>query len=153
MLTIKTFTRFGRPFLNVHFQPGSQWKWFFGTSWTPPILEISWHHTSCVTSCDHDQHLIWKCIHWQKDHFCIKSYHVTSVVNNVINPLISNTSGLHDMSSWNSQSNFEEKIWLLPWQEILMFTSIETRTKLCPDIMLWFYMYFSLFIFGHVLFV
>ena len=146
MLTIKTTTRYGRHFLNVYFPPSSQWKRFFGTSRTPQILEISWYYTSCVISQtryiplwkvgtrDRDDHLKWKCHHWQKYHFWTKSFNVTSITDDVVNPLIYYMSMLHGKSPWYSQSNLKEKIWLLPEQDVLNFTSIETGTKLCSGI-------------------
>ena len=146
MLTITT-ARYGRPFLNVHFQPSSQWKRFFGTSRTPEILEISRYYTSCFISRarwiplwtigthDHDNHLNWECQHWQKDHFWTKSYQVASVANNGFNPLIFCMSMLHDKSSWCSQSNSKENVWLLSWKETLKLTSIKTGTKLGRGIM------------------
>ena len=51
------------------------------------------------------------------------------------NPLNFDMSMLHDNSSCYSQSKLKEKIWILPLQEILKFTSIETGTKLCLGIM------------------
>ena len=150
MLTINTTTWYGRPFSNVRFQPSSQWKWFSSASGMPQIFEISWYYTSCIISLTwsiplwkvgtrgRDDHLKWKCPHWQKNHFWTKSYHVTSVPNNVFSPLIFDMSMLHNKSSWYSQPNLKEKIWLLTSQETLKFTSMETRTKLCCGIMSWF---------------
>ena len=147
MLTINTTAGCGRPFFSVHFQANSQWKRFFGNSWTPQILEIAWYYTSFIISLtwwiplwkvrtpDRDNYLKWERHHWQKDHFWTKSYHLTSVANNVVNPLILDMSILHNKSSWYWQSNLNERIWLLPWKETLILTSIETGTKLCRGVM------------------
>ena len=121
MLTINTTAGCGRPFFSVHFQANSQWKRFFGNSWTPQILEIAWYYTSFIISLtwwiplwkvrtpDRDNYLKWERHHWQKDHFWTKSYHLTSVAKNVVNPLILDMSILHNKSSWYWQSNFKWK--------------------------------------------
>ena len=88
---------------------------------------------------DRDDHSELERHHWEKDHFRTKKYHVTLVASNVANLLISDMSVLHDMSPWYSQTRLKEMIWLLPSQELLKFTSIDTDTKLCHGIMQWFY--------------
>ena len=50
----------------------------------------------------------WERHHWQKYHFWTKSYHVISVANSVVNPLISYMPLLHNMSLCYSQSNFKK---------------------------------------------
>ena len=62
-----------------------------------------------IGTSDRDDHLKWERHHWQKYHFWTKSYHVTSVTNNVVNPLNVDMSLLHDKSLWYSQSNLTEK--------------------------------------------
>ena len=104
----------------------------------PLVSDPSMHHGTCVThvpwcmsgslTCGDGENVpgipgacapailrIWQEAHWQKDHFwTIISYHVTSVANDVFNPLIFDMSMLHNKSSWYSQSNLKENIWLLP---------------------------------------
>ena len=82
-----------------------------------------------------DDHLKLERWHWDKDHFWTKSYHVTSVANDVANPLIFYMSMLHHMSPWYSQTHLKENIWVLAQQEILKFTSIDTGTKSYHGIM------------------
>ena len=60
---------------------------------------------------------------------------VTSVANNVANPLSFAMSLLHDKSSWYSQSNLKERYGFCLNKETLKFTSIDTVTKLCRGIM------------------
>ena len=85
-------------------------------SWNRVILHFMRHFSDMINTIinvgtrDHDDHLKWQRHHWQKDHLWLKSYHVTSVANIVVNPLIFDMSMLHDKSSWYSQSNLKEKI-------------------------------------------
>ena len=53
-----------------------------------------------VGTCDRDGHLKWERHHRQKVHFWTTLYHVISLANNVVNPLIFYMSLLHDKSSW-----------------------------------------------------
>ena len=53
---------------------------------------------SKVGTRDRDDPLKLERQHWEKDHFWTKSYQVTSVANNIVNPLIIDMSMLHDMS-------------------------------------------------------
>ena len=118
-------TQWGHPFLNAYSQSCGQWKWFFTTSRTPQIPEIVWYYTSCVISrtpqmplwkvgkLDRYDRLKWERRHWKKDHFWTKSYHVTSVANNVANPLVFDLPLFYETSSCYSQSMLKVKIWLL----------------------------------------
>ena len=117
------------------------------------ILHTSflWHH-KCHGTCDRDDHLKLERRRLEKDYFWTKSYHVTSVANNLTNLLIVDMSMLHDVSSWNSKTHLKEKIWFMPLKENLKFTSIDTGTKSYPGFMWWFYGYFYLFILDHVMF-
>ena len=83
------------------------------------ILHASfrWHH-QC--HCDKLAHVIvmitwiWNADTGKKDHFWTKLYRVTSIANNVANPLIFYMSIVHDMLPWYSQAHLIENIWFLP---------------------------------------
>ena len=99
---------------------------------------IKCHREKLKYVCRHD-HLKQDPQFRQKHHFWTKPYHVTPVAINVANPIIFYMSLLPDMSPWYSRGNLKERIWLLPRQEILKFTSREPGQNqaviLCNDCM------------------
>ena len=127
-------------FLNGHFPPCRRWNWISvpferqKNHWNLRILYFMRHFTDTINDImkvgtrDRDDHLKLEHRPWEKDHFWTKSYYVTSVGNNVTNPLIFfKMSMLHHMSTWYLQTYLEEKIGLK--QKKTRFISIDTGTQ------------------------
>ena len=105
------------PFLDVHFQPSSQWNFSepverhrFLKSYY--ITLHVWFHRKINTIMKSWNSWSWWSLEVGTPPLD-KPYHVTSLAKKVVNSLVFGMSMLHDKSSWYLQSNLKDVIWFL----------------------------------------